>query len=41
MIKTGGEQLPVPENQPAYRKGYEQFTKLYPDMKAAFKRLKQ
>ena len=39
MIKVGGEQLPVKENQPAYRKGYAQYVKLYPDMKNAFKRL--
>ena len=33
MIKISGEQLPVPENQPAYRKYYEQYVKLYPDFK--------
>ncbi|MBN1776487.1 MAG: xylulokinase [Clostridiales bacterium] len=41
MIKIGGEQLPIKENQPAYRKCYEQFVKLYPDMKNAFKRLSE
>ena len=41
MIKISGEQLPIPENQPAYRKYYEQYVKLYPDIKNAFKRLKQ
>ncbi len=39
MIKIGGEQLPIPENQPAYAKNYAQFRALYPDMKEAFKRL--
>ena len=39
MIKVSGEQLPIPENQPAYAKNYEQYKALYPDMKAAFKRL--
>ena len=39
MIHIGGEQLPNPDNQPVYRKCYEQFTALYPDMKNAFKRL--
>ncbi|MBE0601833.1 MAG: xylulokinase [Firmicutes bacterium] len=39
MIKTGGEQLPDKANQPLYKKGYEQYVKLYPDMKNAFKRL--
>ena len=41
MIKIGGEQLPVKENQPAYAKCYAQFKALYPDMKDAFKRLSQ
>ena len=41
MIKIGGEQLPVKENQPLYKKGYEQYVKLYPDMKNAFKRLSE
>ncbi len=39
MIKTGGEQLPAAENQPAYAKLYEQYQALYPDLKSAFKRL--
>ncbi|HPF86938.1 MAG TPA: xylulokinase [Candidatus Limiplasma sp.] len=39
MIKTGGEQLPVKDNQPAYARCYKQYTALYPDMKEAFKRL--
>ncbi len=39
MIQIGGEQLPVRENQPAYRKCYEQYVTLYPAMKDAFKRL--
>ena len=39
MIKTGVEQLPIPENQPVYAKNYERCTRLYPDMKNAFKRL--
>ena len=41
MIKIGGEQMPIKENQPAYAKCYAQFKELYPDMKAAFKRLAQ
>jgi len=41
MIKIGGEQPPIRANQPAYRKCYEQYVKLYPDMKNAFKRLKE
>jgi xylulokinase len=41
MIKTGGEQLPNKENQPAYAKCYRQYKSLYPDLKNAFKRLKQ
>jgi len=41
MIKTGGEQLPIPENIPVYAKNYAQYAALYPDMKNAFKRLAQ
>jgi xylulokinase len=41
MIKIGGEQKPIKDNQPAYAKCYAQFKELYPDMKAAFKRLAQ
>ena len=41
MIHLGGEQPPIPENQPVYAACYAQFRQLYPDLQAAFKRLAQ
>lgn len=41
MIEIDGEQMPIKENQPAYAKCYAQYKALYPDMRAAFKRLSQ
>ncbi|MCE5343259.1 MAG: xylulokinase [Eubacteriales bacterium] len=41
MIRVGRTQEPIAENQPAYAACYEQYRKLYPAMKDAFKRLAQ
>ena len=40
LVALDLEQKPIADNQPAYARCYEQYRRLYPDLRDAFKRLK-